>query len=767
MRRGQPLLLLLLLQLLLLLLLLPAALSAKYGEICYSPEDCNTKEAPICQFVFADKTYMYNKANSQWNKPAEDTKPRLVGLCVECISDCDCALDKYCGVDENHPVVMPSNLTSQNTGSGLTNKIKLLLEAYVRHFSKLPLRSKCKKYELPTTCSSNKPPGAYAESVLTHVLIEDERQSTSNIEYSTFFQTRVPWGTPKRAESKRGESFCGKVNSWAPAFFPVIDLNPAGSKPMQLAIKWNHQSDTVSTKGYYNTPATCTPFVILLDPKKTVCTSCEYKQDCLERTDDFCCASASSYSPTTRTCYMYRDCEDACQPHQPSVSGWIYSYMCESMSMTAEQSIFCACYQTCLTCVTNHGGCAASNGICAPCPQYGGNPTGSSATCRSMSVTSSTTYYSYQSQRQPLDFQSIRYMQCLVDAARNSCTTDGPCPDSLYEIHISGECSQGDFHFDNGYFMFSFESPAIDFEGDCRNGECRICRQVSSAVIIVLALGAALGLLLSKIRWSCKPAALWPKWKLPAWRPFRTWKVAGKPEEVNASQRQGAAASRDKVEHWGWRAVIPGQVGPAARGSRLNIADEHSSSVDPTSRRERTENGRAERGRMWREEEKETRRREGEDDGDKRRRSSREPRSSSTAQSLERTQSIRDEKEQDHKRRQHAHGDERAASPRPEYPGRRTSSHEVEQTNSDRRASRKERSQDSESQVDRRGPVQSRREGAPKSSRHSRRHASSTSSETDTSVEHVQLPDSPAPAQLLQRSDPRPRDRDSQRGARH
>lgn len=179
----------------------PAARSAQYGEICHSPSDCNTAEAPLCQFFFVDKTYMYNKVP---DSPVSDvfTQPKLYGLCVQCISDCDCDLDKYCGVDTSHPVVTPSNLTSNNTGSGLTRKVKLLIEAYSIHFGDLTLRSKCNRYQLPSTCSSHIDSGAYSESVSTNTFIEDTSQSDVNQAYMTFFQTRVPSGLPKQAESK-------------------------------------------------------------------------------------------------------------------------------------------------------------------------------------------------------------------------------------------------------------------------------------------------------------------------------------------------------------------------------------------------------------------------------------------------------------------------------------------------------------------------------------------------------------------------------------
>lgn len=70
------------------------------------------------------------------------------------------------------------------------------------------------------------------------------------------------------------DRFCGKVNSWAPAFLPVIDLNPAGSNPMQLANKWNLKSNAVSTGRKYNTPATCTPVIITSAFSRPMLLSC-------------------------------------------------------------------------------------------------------------------------------------------------------------------------------------------------------------------------------------------------------------------------------------------------------------------------------------------------------------------------------------------------------------------------------------------------------------------------------------------------------------
>ncbi|EKX31027.1 hypothetical protein GUITHDRAFT_149541 [Guillardia theta CCMP2712] len=440
----------------------PAARSAQYGEICHSPSDCNTAEAPLCQFFFVDKTYMYNKVP---DSPVSDvfTQPKLYGLCVQCISDCDCDLDKYCGVDTSHPVVTPSNLTSNNTGSGLTRKVKLLIEAYSIHFGDLTLRSKCNRYQLPSTCSSHIDSGAYSESVSTNTFIEDTSQSDVNQAYMTFFQTRVPSGLPKQAENR----FCGKVNSWAPAFLPVIDLNPAGSNPMQLANKWNLKSNAVSTGRKYNTPATCTPHVIYLDPKTTVCASCQYDNNCLTQTEDFCCLH--SYSSFTRTCMSrmdYRSCEDACQPPPSVLVGNLFSSICQTAPLTTVESQFCKCYQKCLTCVA------------ANADQF--------VTCNEILPTSSMPYSSYEFQdyddtlgKFPT-FVGNPWTPQLQETC-SFCTAQGTCPDSVYEIHVQGECSDGNFHYDNAYFKFSINAPAVDFQGSCMKGECKICRHACSS----------------------------------------------------------------------------------------------------------------------------------------------------------------------------------------------------------------------------------------------------------------------------------------------
>ena len=70
------------------------------------------------------------------------------GVCVECVSDCECGVDEYCGYDYKDgndfgfKVKVPPGITSSNKGShsGVMDNVRKEIELYAMQFEGLPIR---------------------------------------------------------------------------------------------------------------------------------------------------------------------------------------------------------------------------------------------------------------------------------------------------------------------------------------------------------------------------------------------------------------------------------------------------------------------------------------------------------------------------------------------------------------------------------------------------------------------------------------------------
>ena len=111
------------------------------------------------------------------------------GLCVECVTDCDCSVNEFCGYDFDdsydkdakewkytYKVTIPANITSANDGGGMPAAVKKEVELYAKQVEGLPIRSKCKKYSTshikgpktegsPRVCDANMDVSAFGKMV--------------------------------------------------------------------------------------------------------------------------------------------------------------------------------------------------------------------------------------------------------------------------------------------------------------------------------------------------------------------------------------------------------------------------------------------------------------------------------------------------------------------------------------------------------------------------------------------------------------------------
>jgi hypothetical protein len=125
--------------------------------------------------------HCYSDGNSQYSGAAQfaealdklNTTAVHHGVCVQCINECDCPVNQFCGYDfqelytdsqpnvkyKNFRVTIPP-VQSKNEGAGkLSAHAKRVLAAYSKQFEGLPIPSICKDYgkQLPawTQCDVN------------------------------------------------------------------------------------------------------------------------------------------------------------------------------------------------------------------------------------------------------------------------------------------------------------------------------------------------------------------------------------------------------------------------------------------------------------------------------------------------------------------------------------------------------------------------------------------------------------------------------------
>lgn len=72
---------------------------AQYGSTCSSSADCTDVAYPHCSIYWMDQTLGAN--TESYSDPAPKPSPAQVkGVCVQCRTDCDCAVNQYCGAGD-------------------------------------------------------------------------------------------------------------------------------------------------------------------------------------------------------------------------------------------------------------------------------------------------------------------------------------------------------------------------------------------------------------------------------------------------------------------------------------------------------------------------------------------------------------------------------------------------------------------------------------------------------------------------------------------
>eukprot|EP00960_Hanusia_phi_P048609 759058-Hanusia_phi.AAC.3 len=105
---------------------------------CSSQADCKDKKFPICTIFWTDSSF--TAANDLNVRPVVS-----LGVCVQCENDCDCDLDEYCA----HDFTIASLSSTTEIPTIYDEKTNEEIAAYAEQFKNLPIRSICKKRELP------------------------------------------------------------------------------------------------------------------------------------------------------------------------------------------------------------------------------------------------------------------------------------------------------------------------------------------------------------------------------------------------------------------------------------------------------------------------------------------------------------------------------------------------------------------------------------------------------------------------------------------
>jgi hypothetical protein len=122
----------------------------QYGAPCSSAANCTEPSAPHCYVFFVDRTGGAN-TRSYTDTVPQPTNLDIKGICVECKRDCDCGVNKYCGLGEwTIPRIESRNSGTAGGRSDAESKsILKSIELYGVAYLNMKIRSRCLDYSMP------------------------------------------------------------------------------------------------------------------------------------------------------------------------------------------------------------------------------------------------------------------------------------------------------------------------------------------------------------------------------------------------------------------------------------------------------------------------------------------------------------------------------------------------------------------------------------------------------------------------------------------
>ena len=122
----------------------------QYGSPCTTAANCTDPSAPHCSIFFTDATGGAN-TRSYTDATPQPTDLDVRGICVECKTDCDCGINRYCGLGE-WAIPPTKSLNSGTAGAHTDADYKTIMksiELYGVAYLNMKIKSRCRDYSLP------------------------------------------------------------------------------------------------------------------------------------------------------------------------------------------------------------------------------------------------------------------------------------------------------------------------------------------------------------------------------------------------------------------------------------------------------------------------------------------------------------------------------------------------------------------------------------------------------------------------------------------
>ena len=122
----------------------------QYGSPCTTAANCTDPSAPHCSIFFTDASGGANTRSYNDDTP-QPSNLDVRGICVECKTDCDCGINRYCGLGE-WTIPATKSLNSGTAGAHTDTDYKTIMksiELYGIAYLNMKITSRCRDYSLP------------------------------------------------------------------------------------------------------------------------------------------------------------------------------------------------------------------------------------------------------------------------------------------------------------------------------------------------------------------------------------------------------------------------------------------------------------------------------------------------------------------------------------------------------------------------------------------------------------------------------------------
>ena len=419
-----------------------------YGSKCSSSLECGSS-APFCQIYLTDESMAKAQAQKQEKSSAAgylNVKPTTHGFCTECEQDCDCGVGEYCAVDTEGGISVGKHakLAAENNAeaaSELTQDDKDEFLAVSKAFEGMKLQSKCKKMKISKTSEQRKAGKGMQECMPSLT----GKEFGTQVDYRTKASAAPPASATStmRLEGCRDDGCCRMEvyhdSQWGTICDDSFDGNDATVACRQLGCQ---AGTRVSNFGggtgqiwmnYHSCDGTETKLEDCSSAAWGNSYGCDHSEDV-----GVCCTSCPS-------------------PSQPSSSS--------DFIMTRK--------------------------LMTPDIWYTGKPAAVAQFCGHIyehALNNKTAFY------ERIDDSVVKrdYYANDKELLKPDFMSPGVCSKAaLFKDNLIKQCSSRSSSYGSGYysnlfeyktdsFQYSFTSPAIAWWGNCKQGECQVCKEGES-----------------------------------------------------------------------------------------------------------------------------------------------------------------------------------------------------------------------------------------------------------------------------------------------